>query len=108
MQLLVAHSLGIAGEFLNFVGAILLGVDLFLRGQFRKRGSQLSRLHDFAVRNRLHSVRYMNTMVALPDFRELIDEQRARQYGFAGASLLVGGFALLVCYHAIEICHLLH
>jgi hypothetical protein len=108
MQLLLAHYFGIAGELLNLAGAIFLGVDLFKRGEFRKRGAQLSRLHDFAVRNRLQSVRYMNITVSLPDFRELIDEQRARQYGFAGASLLAGGFALLVGYHAIEILHLLH
>lgn len=107
MQLLIAHFLGIAGELLNFAGAILLGVDLFLRGRFRKQEADLSGLHDFAVRNRLQLVRYKNVMVALPDFQELVSERRARRYGFVGASLLMGGFALLVGYHMMEILDLL-
>jgi hypothetical protein len=89
-QLLIAHSLGIAGEVFNFAGAVLLGVDLFRRGQFRKQEENLLKLRDFAMRNRLQSVRYMNITVALSDFQELIAEKRARKYGIAGASFLAG------------------
>jgi hypothetical protein len=45
-QLLIAHSLGIAGEVFNFAGAVLLGVDLFRRGQFRKQEEDLMELRD--------------------------------------------------------------
>jgi len=49
----------------------------------------------------------MNVVVALPDFQDLIAEKRSRKYGIAGASSLALGFALLVGYHAMEICDLL-
>jgi hypothetical protein len=106
-RLLIAHSLGIAGEVFNFAGAVLLGVDLFRRGQFRKQEEDLMELRDFAVRNNLQAVRYMNVVVALPDFQDLIAEKRSRKYGIAGATSLALGFALLVGYHAMEICDLL-
>lgn len=103
MHPVMAHSLGIAGEFLNLLGAFLLGVDMFLRGDFRRHDAELLHVRDFVVRNNVKSARYRNVTVAAPDFRELIAERRARKYGFAGALLLFVGFALLVGYHAMEI-----
>jgi hypothetical protein len=96
------HVIGIAGELLNFSGAVALAFDILLRSPERARGRRLGELHDFATRNRLESIEYKGVTVASLDFAESVLDRRAARFGYAGVGLLGFGFLLLVVYHAME------
>lgn len=97
------HVLGIIGESLNFLGAVLLAFDILLRKPEHDRGRRLAELHDFAVRNRLDSLEYKRVKVISTDFVDSILDRRAAIFGMIGVVLLGIGFLFLIGYHIGEI-----
>jgi hypothetical protein len=98
----LAHILGIAGELLNLIGAILLAIELFMRRAQREEDTKNARLHEIAVRSGLKTTAVNGIPVADPAFKELMAEQRAKNLGFTGAAFLICGFGFLVAYHVCD------
>ena len=97
------HWLGIAGELLNFFGAILLAFEIILRQPERAKGRQLLELNEFVLKHKLDHVEYKGFDVASVDFPQRVLDRRAAQYGFWGVVLLGIGFLFLGGYHLLEI-----
>lgn len=92
------HVLGIAGELLNFVGALILAWDILSRQRQRAQMLKLSALNKFATKYELSGT-YKGLPVASNDLGERIVEQQVTFLGWIGVGFLLLGFALLVGYH---------
>jgi hypothetical protein len=101
-SMLLSHILGIIGELLNLIGAILLAIELFMKRSYREEDMKNSLLHDLAVESGLDSTYIGGIRIADPGFQERMAEQRAKNLGFAGAVFLTVGFGFLVAYHVCE------
>jgi len=99
----LAHCLGIVGEGLNFLGALILALDILLRPMERNWEEQLTEASSFALKHRLESSKYKGEKVASPEFPRAILNRRALNLGLLGTGLLAIGFLCLVGYHALEI-----
>ena len=99
--LVLAHWLGLIGESLNFFGAVILALDIFLR----KRGEEeLRKLEDLSVYARKFNspATYKGFAVADPHFARDVTHWNAKKLAYAGTILLALGFALLIAYHVVE------
>jgi len=101
----LAHCLGIVGEGLNFLGAIILALEIILRPLELDRDleEQLTEASSFALEHRLESSKYKGQKIASPGFPRAILDRRAAKLGLLGTGLLAVGFLCLVGYHALEI-----
>jgi len=97
-----AHWIGTAGELLNFVGALVLVRDLFLR---RKEASEVKRLNRIAEWGRKHrlSAEYEHVSVGDPDFTDKVLGRRASLLGYWGIGCMALGFLSLLGYHLVAI-----
>jgi hypothetical protein len=97
-----AHWIGAFGELLNFVGALVLAADLFLR---QKKDSEAKVLDPLGEWGRKHglSATYKNVSVSDLDFTPKVLDRWTRQLGYWGIGLLAVGFLLLVGYHLFYI-----
>ena len=98
---MVAHILGILGEGLNLIGAIILALEIFQRQDERKRERDLEKLNTFAKNAGLKGV-YLGIPVNDPDFARRVIDRRAARLAFRGVVLLAAGFLLLLSYHIAE------
>jgi hypothetical protein len=98
----VAHWIGTAGELLNFIGALVLARDLFLR---RKEASEVRRLNRLAEWGRKHdlSAEYENVSIGDPDFTGKVLGRRASLLGYWGIGFMALGFLSLLGYHLVAI-----
>lgn len=89
-------------EALNFVGALVLARDLFLR---QKEASEVKRLNRLGQWGRKHGLaaEYENVSVGDPDFTEKVLGRRASRLGYWGIGILALGFLSLVGYHLVAI-----
>jgi hypothetical protein len=92
----LGHWIGVAGETLNFFGAVVLGLDLFFNRE------KLTRLGEWG---RKYNVPGSSKGVAIkdPKFAEKVKALRAAHLGYWGTGLLALGFLLLVSHHLIAI-----
>jgi hypothetical protein len=99
-----AHWIGTFGELLNFVGALILARDLFLR---RREAADLKRLNRLAEWGRKHNVSavFESVPVSDPEFTEKVQGRRASLLGYWGIGFMALGFLALVAYHLIDIYH---
>lgn len=96
------HWLGIAGEVLNFLGAICLAYDMLLREPERANRRQLQELHEFVVKYGLSGFGYKGLDVSSVDFAQSVMDRRATKFGLWGVALLAIGFLFLAGYHILE------
>ncbi len=95
-----AHRLGAIGELLNFVGALVLAADLFLRQRKENEAKLLDPLGAWGRRNRL-SATHNNVPVSDPDFTARVLDGWSKRLGYVGIALLAAGFLCLFGYHLI-------
>jgi hypothetical protein len=97
-----AHWIGVAGELLNFAGALVLAADLFLR---RNEHSEAKRLEPLGEWGRKHglSAKYKTVPVSAADFAEKVQGHRTGLLGFWGVLFIALGFLSLVGYHLVAI-----
>jgi hypothetical protein len=100
----IAHWIGTIGELLNFIGALVLARDLFLR---RRESAEIERLDLIGQWGRKHglSAEYKNISIGAPDFTERVRGRRASLLGYWGMGFLALGFLSLVSYHLVAIYH---
>ena len=99
---MLPHVLGLIGELLNCLGAIILVVDIFF---FEKRQRELKALEEMSRSAREFDSRaqYKSILVASPDFAGKVQNRHAVHLAYLGTGLLVLGFILLALYHWLEI-----
>jgi hypothetical protein len=97
-----ADWIGAIGELLNFVGALILARDLFLR---RKEASEIKRLNRLGQWGRKHalSAEYEHVSVGDPEFTDKVLDRRASVLGYWGIGFMALGFLALVASHLIAI-----
>ena len=100
---MLSHWLGIGGELLNFLGALVLALDIFLRSRERRREKSLSKIGDFARKNSLDRTTYKGSMVSGADFPQDVIDNRATAIAYIGTALLATGFLLLIAHHSLEL-----
>jgi len=98
----LAHWIGTIGELLNFIGALVLARDLFLR---RKEASEIKRLDRIGQWGRKHGLtaEYERVSVGDPDFTNKVLGRRASLLGYWGIGFMALGFLALVASHLIAI-----
>lgn len=98
-----AHRIGIVGESLNFLGALVLALDIFLRRREHAMSKRLVLLNAFAIRTSLKSTYYKGKRIDAPDFPTTVLHEHATFVAYCGVALLALGFLSLVAYHVVEI-----
>lgn len=99
-----AHWVGVAGELLNFAGAVVMARDLFVREKEQAEARRLRRLGAWGKKYGLGAVR-KGVPVNADDFAEKVLGRRASRLGYWGVGLLGFGFLLLLAYHLVAIYH---
>lgn len=97
------HYLGLAGELLNLLGALVMGLDVFWRDRERKLKSDLEHVKKLALNANIPSTLYKGCEVVSEDFPESALDKRSSLIAYTGAGLLALGFVLLAVYHGLEI-----
>ncbi len=97
------HELGMLGEFLNLIGALVLALDLFYRERERDREKKWSHIAEFGRANDLNRTEYKGLRITSPDFTSNLSDRRAAFIGYVGMAFLVLGFLLLIGYHWEEL-----
>ncbi len=100
----VAHWIGTIGELLNFIGALVLALDLFLRRKEPSERKGLNQMRQWAEKYGVSAV-YENVSVGVSDFTEKVLGRRACRLGYWGIGFMALGFLSLVTYHLIAIYH---
>lgn len=100
----LAHWIGTLGELLNFIGALILARDLFLRRKEASETKRLNRLGQWGRKHNLSAV-YEHVSVGDPDFTDKVRGRRASRLGYWGIGFMALGFLSLVAYHLIAIYH---
>ena len=98
----LAHWIGTAGELLNFVGALVLAMDLFLRRKEPAEAKQLKTTGEWGKKHRL-SAQYESVSVGEAGFADKVKGRRASVLGYWGIGFLALGFLSLVAYHLVAI-----
>ncbi|HMD49334.1 MAG TPA: hypothetical protein VKG79_09560 [Bryobacteraceae bacterium] len=99
-----AHWVGVAGELLNFAGAVVMARDLFVREKEQAEARRLRRLGAWGKKHGLGAVR-KGVPVNADDFAEKVLGRRASRLAYWGVGLLGLGFLFLLAYHLIAIYH---
>ena len=100
---LVAHGIGLAGEGLNFVGAVVVAGDLFDRSRERRRADNRRIINSLGVSANLTRTAYRNVDIASAGFVNSISDRAATRLGIIGMAIMALGFLCLASYHLIEI-----
>jgi|SRR5579863_6645735 len=100
---ILAHWIGAIGEVLNFVGALIMALDIFLRRQDRERAQKLANLSSFSERSGLKSAIYKGFPASSADLSFLVLQRHATRLAYWGVGCFACGFSLLVLYHGLEI-----
>jgi hypothetical protein len=100
---MLSHWLGIIGESLNFLGALIMALDIFLRGHERRREKKLGKLAQFARENGLERTIYRGFRVTSADFPQNVLDDRATVIAYVGIAILAAGFLLLIGHHWLEL-----
>jgi len=100
---MLAHWVGIIGEGLNFFGAVVIALDIFLRQNERAVESSLHKLNLLAMNKLTSRTTYYGIPLNAPDFAKKVLDKKAIRLAYVGVGLLVAGFLCLVGYHGIEI-----
>ena len=98
----LGHLIGAIGEALNFIGALVLALDLLRRGREATRRKKLARMGDWGRRHHL-SAAYRTIPVNDPEFEERVLARGAVQLSYVGLGFLAFGFLLLVGHHLLAI-----
>jgi hypothetical protein len=99
----LAHEIGLLGECLNFVGAFILALDLFLRPRERRRHRKLQELRFFSQKFSLTRTRYRNVDIDSPEFESAVSDQETLQLALVGVIFMALGFLSLIAYHWMEL-----
>ncbi len=100
---MLAHWIGMLGEFLNFLGTLVLAFDILLRRKEQKYEDQLTDFSKSPDSAGLTRVRYEGFLISEPGFAQEILHRRAIFLAYTGTGLLLFGFACLMGYHWVEI-----
>lgn len=100
-----SHWFGLIGECFNFVGALILTLDVFLRGRERRRERKLAHIAAIAREDQLNRTTYEGTRVSSADFPHTVLDRRATLIAYLGSVCLAIGFSLLIVHHSLEIRH---
>lgn len=100
---LLAHGMGLAGEGLNFIGALFVTRDLLDRSKERKKADNRLILHNLATRAHLTKTKYRDVDIASGGFVNSISDRYAARLGVIGMAIMALGFFCLASYHLIEI-----
>lgn len=95
------HVFGLFGEFLNFLGAVVLACDVFMRQKEHILKEDLDRLASLEKSNNLNSTTYKGFFLSSDDFSQKVLHRRSALTAYCGIALLAFGFLLLVAYHGI-------
>jgi hypothetical protein len=98
----LGHLIAAIGEALNFIGALVLALDLLRRGRESTLTKKLARMGDWGRRHRL-SATYRAIPVSDLEFEERVLARGAAQLAYLGLGLLAFGFLLLVGHHLLAI-----
>ena len=92
------------GEFLNFVGAFILALDIFRRPKLRRQAGKLQQLRDFGREFSLETITYKGVDICSARFEEIIADRYSTALGATGVAIMGLGFLCLMAYHWIEMC----
>ncbi len=98
----LAHWLGLFGEVLNFGGATVLALDLFLRKREALEKEELSALSQWAKQHSVGAL-YKGMDPRHPMFITNLLARRTKKLAYLGWGLLLIGFSLLAAYHGLEL-----
>lgn len=98
----LAHEIGLAGEALNFIGAVVLALDLFQRPVERRNLQDLQQLGGFGREFGLERTRYGGVVISSDDFHDIISDRRTLRLAWFGATLMALGCLCLALYHLLE------
>jgi hypothetical protein len=100
---LLAHCLGLTGELLNFIGALIIAMDLF------GRGSEEERRKSYEMASKSHRELDSNAVsreghyeVAATGFVNDYLSYMQRRLAWWGTGFMLSGFLLLAGYHVLE------
>jgi hypothetical protein len=99
------HQLGMLGELFNFAGALIMALDIFLRGRERLREKKLDKIGQFARVNQLNRTIYRGSHVTSTRFPLNVLDKKATVIAYIGTACFAVGFLLLVAYHYLEMKH---
>jgi hypothetical protein len=99
----LSHWLGLIGEGLNFLGALVMALDIFLRQKEHVLKARLDQLMQFAQVNGLSVTTYKGRRLASNGFSEKIVNRRSIAIAYGGVALLAAGFFCLALHHGLEI-----
>jgi hypothetical protein len=91
------------GEALNFIGALVMALDIFFRRAEESREVNLSRLTSLAKAKGITSTVYKQKNVASDEFARSVVRSRSLWIAYGGVFLLAAGFLCLAIYHVLEI-----
>jgi hypothetical protein len=97
-----AHEIGLVGETMNFIGAVVLAMDLFQRPRERRNLRSLQQLRDFGQKFALKSTRYGGIGICSDDFHDVVSDRRTLALAWVGAGMMALGFLCLILYHWLE------
>jgi hypothetical protein len=97
------HLLGLIGDGLNLLGALVLALDILLRQREHKLKESLKERSSDAQKTGLKITRARGFLLTDPDFAENVLTRRSLIFGYVGVGLLATGFAFQALYHALEI-----
>jgi hypothetical protein len=98
----LGHWVGVAGEALNFFGALILALDLLLRRREQPLKETLSVATKWARKFDLQAT-FKGVPLTVSDFVERVLARSAARLGYVGIGFLAVGFLLLVGHHLIAI-----
>jgi hypothetical protein len=99
----LSHWLGLIGEGLNFFGALVMALDVFLRHKEHVFQKKLDALARVARTKQLHSTTYEGYRLSSEDFSYDVLHRRSTITAYIGVALLAFGFLFLATYHGLEI-----
>jgi hypothetical protein len=100
---MLSHTLAMIGELLNFLGALTMALDIFLRGREREREEKLRRIAEIGRQYNLTRTIYRGSRITSSNFVYSILDRRATVIAYIGAALFASGFLLLLIHHGMEL-----
>lgn len=100
---MLSHWLGLIGECLNFLGAVVMALDIFLHRREQRLERKLDRLASFARSNLMMTTTYGGYRLSSDDFTQNVIHRRSLIRAYGGVTLFALGFLLLVAHHGLEI-----
>ena len=99
------HWLGLIGEGLNFCGAFVIALDIFLRQHEHLRERRLERLNAFSKKHLGGKSRHLGVRLDDPEFARKVLDIRAARLAMLGIAFLAIGTVCLLGYHLMGIQH---